>query len=329
MIGEYAYNILKFTSYKLDITKYYINSNVPKILIYDNYDEIIHYMSNSITGVSKEISKVYKNGNLYMDSSRRKSNEKENLNHEYLNHEQIMNKNLLPLLIDDEKNGFHMSRERIENVDKSMEHRLNNNDNNKKGNNDTVHNNDKDDGFNMNRNLPTFADTLIIDEYVDNYWSENKLKNIDFRLFLQSWKVLNDCISFLNKCSTTNNSFISIGLETYKSIMSLYNSKEDKLEEQTHNAIYCIYNDNVSFMDTFKKVSSNYDDYIMEYMNNNLFKKTCIYDMLKENKEFTHEMELLNKILRDVYMSKRKDIEKVHFTYSGFFLKNDYLYDRS
>lgn len=327
MIGEYAYNILKFTSYKLDITKYYINSNVPKILIYDNYDEIIHYMSNSITGVSKEISKVYKNGNLYMDSSRRKSNEKENLNHEYLNHEQIMNKNLLPLLIDDEKNGFHMSRERIENVDKSMEHRLNNNDNNKKGNNDTVHNNDKDDGFNMNRNLPTFADTLIIDEYVDNYWSENKLKNIDFRLFLQSWKVLNDCISFLNKCSTTNNSFISIGLETYKSIMSLYNSKEDKLEEQTHNAIYCIYNDNVSFMDTFKKVSSNYDDYIMEYMNNNLFKKTCIYDMLKENKEFTHEMELLNKILRDVYMSKRKDIEKVHFTYSGFFLKNDYLYD--
>lgn len=31
MIGEYAYNILKFTSYKLDITKYYINSNVPTI----------------------------------------------------------------------------------------------------------------------------------------------------------------------------------------------------------------------------------------------------------------------------------------------------------
>ncbi|SOV25303.1 conserved Plasmodium protein, unknown function [Plasmodium sp. DRC-Itaito] len=342
MIGEYAYNILKFTSYKLDITKYYINSNVPKILIYDNYDEIIHYMSNAITGVSREISKVYKNGNLYMESSRKKSNEQKALNHEYMKEDQIVNMNLLPLLIDDDdkKCGVHMGKEVIENMDTSFDQTLNNNNNKnnnnnnnnndkkEKRNNNIIHNNNNNyDDFIVNRDLPTFADTLIIDEYVDNYWSENKLKNIDFRLFLQSWKVLNDCISFLNKCSTTNNSFISIGLETYKSIMSLYNSKEDKLEEQTHNAIYCIYNDNVSFMDTFKKTSSNYDDYIKEHMNNNLFKKTCIYDMLKENKEFTYEMELLNKILRDVYMSKRKDIEKVHFTYSGFFLKNDYLYD--
>ncbi|SCP05699.1 conserved Plasmodium protein, unknown function [Plasmodium ovale] len=324
MVGEYAYNILQFTSYKLDITKYYMNSNIPKILIYDNDDEIIHYMSNVVTGVSKEISKLYKSGNkILMNSQKSKPVHEE---HEAAGSRDSYESwdDLLPLLLDDAHKRDAGEESSSGKKDSGEGGAFENG--NSSG--DGV-SNAGSRGLHLSKEKPSFVDTLIIDEYVDSSWFENKLKNIDFRLFLQSWKVLNDCILFLNKSSTTNNSFISIGLETYKSIMSLYNSKENELEKETHNAIYCIYNDNMSFMNSFKKVNSNYDDFIiMECINNDQnFKKTNIYDMLKENEDFKIEMEKLNKILRDIYMSKRKEVEKVHFTYSGFFLKDDYLYD--
>ncbi|CRH01342.1 conserved Plasmodium protein, unknown function [Plasmodium relictum] len=320
MIGEYAYNILQFTSYKYDITKYYINSNVPKILIYDNYDEIIHYMSSAITGVSKEISKLYKNAKPNINTQRRKSEIKQNKREDYENCD-LNNDDLLPLLTNTD--NYDMN----DNMNKDIYSEKNSNFYNNR--NDYNNNNsNKKSIINISNENIYHNDIFIIDEFIDNYWLENKLKSIDLGIFLQSWKVLNDCILFLNKSSTANNSFIAIGLETYNSIMSLYNSKENKLEKQTHNAIYCIYNDNVSFINTFKKVNSTYDDFIMEYMNDDtIFKKTNIYDMLKEDEDFKHEMDKLNKILKELYMSKRKEIEKVHFTYSGFFLKNDFLYD--
>ncbi|CRG94779.1 conserved Plasmodium protein, unknown function [Plasmodium gallinaceum] len=321
MIGEYAYNVLQFTSYKLDITKYYINSNVPKILIYDNYDEIIHYMSNALTGISKEVSKLYKNGKLNMNTQRRKSEIKQSKREDYEN-DDLNTDDLLPLV--ENTDDYNI----INNINKDTEIEKNNNFYDMKKSNNYKNNNLNRNSINILNEKPHYNDIFIIDEYIDNCWLDNKLKNIDFRLFLQSWKILNDCILFLNKSSTTNNSFISIGLETYTSIMSLYNSKEDKLEKQTQNAIYCIYNDNFSFISPFKKVNSTYEDFIMEYMNDDsIFKKTNIYDMLKEDEDFKHEMDKLNKILKDLYMSKRKEIEKVHFTYSGFFLKNDFLYD--
>ncbi|ANQ09898.1 Uncharacterized protein PCOAH_00045320 [Plasmodium coatneyi] len=301
MVGEYAYNILQFTSYKMDITKYYLNSNVPKILIYDNNDEIIHYMSSVVTGVSKEISKLYKSGDAKGGSPTVGE----------------CSQILLPLVGGTCNEGAHMPQTKMYSDLYGKKRGLHE--------------------FPLNGSIlsppnekPPFVAQLIIDESVDKCWFENKVKNIDIGLFLQSWKVINDCILFLNKSSTTNNSFISIGLETYKSIMSLYNSKENNLEKQTHNAIYCIYNDNMSFMDTFKKVNPNYDDFGMEEStgkDSSHVKKPNVCDMLRENEDFKFEMEKLNKMLKDLYMSKRKEVEKVHFTYRGFFLKNDYLYN--
>ncbi|KJP88441.1 hypothetical protein AK88_01893 [Plasmodium fragile] len=316
MVGEYAYNILQFTSYKLDITKYYLNSNVPKILIYDNNDEIIHYMSSVVTGVSKEISKLYKSGDGKEEGSVEGNAGGSSTTGEN-------NQNLLPLLGGSSDEGAYMPQTKmysdlyakkraVPEPPLAQKQQL-------LGGNILGSSNEK---------IP-FVPQLIIDENVDKCWFENKVKNIDIVLFLQSWKVINDCILFLNKSSTTNNSFISIGLETYKSIMSLYNSKENNLEKQTHNAIYCIYNDNMSFMDTFKKVNHNYDDFGMEESTgkDSHVKKPNVCDILRENEDFKFEMEKLNKMLKDLYMSKRKEVEKVHFTYSGFFLKNDYLYN--
>ncbi|SCO74330.1 conserved Plasmodium protein, unknown function [Plasmodium vivax] len=317
MVGEYAYNVLQFTSYKLDITKYYLNSNVPKILIYDNNDEIIHYMSSVVTGVSKEISKLYKSGvgkaggntESTADGSVDGSAESSQI--------------LLPLLGGGSNEGactpqtgmysdLYSKKRALPELPLPQR---------KQPLNGSI--------LGSLSGKPRFTAQLIIDESVDKCWFENKVKKIDIVLFLQSWKVLNDCILFLNKSSTTNNAFISIGLETYKSIMSLYNSKENNLEKQTHNAIYCIYNDNMSFMDTFKKVNPNYDDFGMAKIagKDSLVKKPNVCDALRENEDFKLEMEKLNKMLKDLYMSKRKEVEKVHFTYSGFFLKNDYLYN--
>ncbi|ETB63144.1 hypothetical protein YYC_00728 [Plasmodium yoelii 17X] len=351
MVGEYAYNILQFTTYKLDITKYYMNSNISRIIIYDNNDEIIHHMSNVITGISKEVSKMYKHSNYYINSRKEICKNEKNEMEIYKKHiemdeelkegnvddksDELNNNindlkkyNLLPLNVDD-NNNFDKENNNVHNLSSG-----NNNDylfgkkNDKKGNDN---NNKKNilNFFNTNKDKPTFIETMIIDEYVDISWCDNKLKKIDLRLFLESWKVLCDCILFLNKSSTTNNSFISIGLETFKSIMSVYNSKEDKFEQATRNAAYCIYNNNMSFMDNFKKVNCNYTDIIMMECinNNNNFKKANIYELLKENEDYKIEMENLNKILKDLYMSKRKEIEKMHFTYSGFFIKEDCLYD--
>ncbi|SCO93989.1 conserved Plasmodium protein, unknown function [Plasmodium malariae] len=323
MVGEYAYNVLQFTSYKLDITKYYMNSNVPKIVIYDNEDEIIHYMSMVITGVSKEISKLYKNSKLYMNLQKGEFNSGE---HNKWSDENM--DDLYPLVMNNDKCYKDNTMKKWNIVVKLLRDNITDKGSDYDYTCDEMSSENKKSVV-ISKEKPIFIDTLIIDEYIDSSWFDNKLNNIDFRLFLQSWKVLNDCILFLNKSSTTNNSFISIGLETYKSIMSLYNSKENELEKETHNAIYCIYNDNMSFMNNFKKANSNYDDFIMIGCTNSdeVFKKANIYDMLKENEEFKLEMEKLNKVLRDIYMSKRKEVQKVHFTYSGFFLKDDYLYD--
>ncbi|GAW82503.1 hypothetical protein, conserved [Plasmodium gonderi] len=327
MLGEYAYNILQFTSYKLDITKYYMSSNVPKILIYDNNDEIIHYMSNVVTGVSKGISKLYKSDQGKVGCTKDFSENEENL---------------LPLItsccddeMDAERDDLAMAQKMIyhnlctneKNQDEKKQTELHKR-NGQEVEEETEHYKKRIFFKSPNENM-TFVDHLIIDENVDKCWFDNKLKKLDMELFLQSWKVLNDCILFLNKSSTTNNSFISIGLETYKFIMSLYNYKEHNLEKQTHNAIYCIYNDNISFMNKFKKVNCNYEDFLMS---ESMYKERCstkdnIYDMLQENEDFIFEMDKLDKILKDLYMSKRKEVEKVHFTYSGFFLKNDYLYN--
>ncbi|EUD69338.1 hypothetical protein C922_00201 [Plasmodium inui San Antonio 1] len=320
MVGEYAYNILQFTSYKLDITKYYLNSNVPRILIFDNNDEIIHYMSSVVTGVSKEISKLYKSGDG-MARGKAGGNVKSNAGGSPSLAES--SQNLLPLVggtCDDGEyiqktstySDLYAKKRALPEMALPQREQLRN----------------RSILGSPNEKLP-FVPQLIIDESVDKCWFENKVKKIDIGLFLQSWKVINDCILFLNKSSTTNNSFISIGLQTYKSIISLYNSKENNLEKQTHNAIYCIYNDNMSFMDTFKKVNPNYDDFGMDGSTDkdSHAKKPNVCDTLRENEDFKFEMEKLNKMLKDLYMSKRKEVEKVHFTYSGFFLKNDYLYN--
>eukprot|EP00366_Plasmodium_knowlesi_P002791 XP_002260288.1 hypothetical protein, conserved in Plasmodium species [Plasmodium knowlesi strain H] len=321
MVGEYAYNILQFTSYKLDITKYYLNSDVPKILIYDNNDEIIHYMSSVVTGVSKEISKLYKSGEGKVGVQGGSSMEGIAEGSPSLGESSQI---LLPLVNGRFDEGAYIPQTKMYSDLYA-----------KKRANPELPLPQKEQLLggcilSTPNRKPPFVAQLIIDESVDKCWFENKVKNIDIGLFLQSWKVINDCILFLNKSSTTNNSFISIGLETYKSIMSLYNSKENNLEKQTHNAIYCIYNDNMSFMDTFKKINPNYDDFEMAEnigKDSNHVKKPNVCDMLRENEDFKFEMEKLNRILKDLYMSKRKEVEKVHFTYSGFFLKNDYLYN--